>query len=245
MRAPTGWREVVPRAKMPVIVICHNLVADLRSLVGWLERTGHQRLVLLDNASTYPPLLDYFRTTPHEVVRLRENLGHQAPWLSGLLDRLGHSCPYVVTDPDVLPDESCPPDAVEYFQSLLLRHRDFDKAGFGLRLDDIPECYPHRWDVVRWEQPFWDKPIAAGVFAAHIDTTFAVCRPGTPYKVTEALRTGAPYCARHMPWYRDPREPDAETAYFFEHRRSDVGYWSHNDLPPAARGKLAEDRHGG
>jgi hypothetical protein len=236
----TGRRQtsVISRSAVPVIIICHNLVTDLARLVDWLEEAGHERLVLLDNASSYPPLVSYLAESPHRVVRLKENLGHKAPWLSGLVDELGTSQPFVVTDPDVLPEAACPPDAVEYFQELLLKYLDFNKAGFGLCLDDIPMSYPHRDVVRRWEAPFWAKEIATGVFAAHIDTTFAVNRPGAPYKVTEALRTAAPYRARHLPWYRNPRQPDAETAYFYSHRRVDIGYWNRSDLPAAARRNL-------
>jgi hypothetical protein len=230
-----AWRDVVARAEVPVILTCHNLLSDLTKLVGWLEAAGHERIILLDNASTYPPLLDYFAATPHEVVRLSENLGHEAPWLSALVDQLGATRPFVVSDPDVLPEASCPPDAAEYFQSLLLRHPQFDKAGFGLRIDDLPPQYPHRQEVRRWEEPYWQKEVADGVFAAHIDTTFAVHRPGIPYKVTESLRTGAPYTARHLPWYRDPRQPDAETAFFFGARRDDIGYWNRERLPTSVR----------
>jgi hypothetical protein len=234
------WTRVVSRADVPIIVICHNLLADLTALVSWLESTGHQRLIFVDNASTYPPLREYLTATPHQVIYLPSNLGHEAPWLSGIVGELADDLPFVVTDPDVLPDEICPPDAVEYFQSLLLDHPAFDKAGFGLHIDDLPDWYPHRDEVRRWEGPYWQKEIARGVYAAHIDTTFAVHRPGTPYKVTEALRTGSPFTARHMPWYRDPRRPDDETAFFFGARRPDIGYWNREGLPAAVHVKARE-----
>lgn len=224
----------MPRSRIPVVVICHNVLSDLRRLVDWLERAGHENVILLDNASTYPPLLDYLDGTQHEIVRLDRNLGHEAPWLCGLVERLGSVTPFVVTDPDVLPDYSCPHDAVEHFQRLLLTFAEFDQAGFGLRIDNLPEAYPHRETVIRWEQPFWAKEVVPAVFAAHIDTTFAAYRPGTPYKVTEALRTGSPYLARHLPWYRDPRNPDLETEFLFAHRRADVGYWNRATLHDAA-----------
>jgi hypothetical protein len=233
-----AWSAVTARRDLPVVIICHNLLADLSRLVQWLEGTGHETLLLLDNASTYPPLLDYLASSPHQVIRMSENLGHTAPWESGLAENLGASRPFAITDPDVLPDQECPADAAEHFQELLLRHPQFDKAGFGLHIDDIPAWYPHRDAIRQWEAPFWSKEIESGVFAAHIDTTFAVIRPGTPYKVTEALRTAAPYTARHLPWYRDPRQPDSETEFFFSRRRADVGYWNRTELPAEAQRRL-------
>ncbi len=236
------WREPLPLCDIPVIIICHNMLSDLVQLVRWLEDTGHQNVFLLDNASSYPPLLDYLTAAQHEVVRLRENMGHVAPWESGLVGRLGSQRPFIVSDPDILPEPWCPTDASVYFQALLLRHREFDKAGFGLRTDDLPEHFPHRETVLRWERPYWEKELSAGVYAAHIDTTFAVHRPGTPYKVTEALRTGAPYLARHLPWYRDPRRPDTETAFYFSHRRQDIGYWNREELPAMVRNRTDDGR---
>lgn len=229
--------EIETRASVPTIIICRDVLADLRRLVDWLERAGHQELILLDNASTYPPLLTYLRDSPHRVIRLDANTGHEAPWSCGLVSALGGR-PFVVSDPDVLPDESCPHDAVERFQELLQRFPAFDQVGFGLHIDDLPEHYPHRDAVVRWERPFWVDEVEPGAFAAHIDTTFALYRPGTGYKVTEALRTGPPYTARHLPWYRDPRHPDAETDYYFRHRRADVGYWNHPTLPVAVTDRV-------
>lgn len=227
-----SW-DVVPRADIPIVIISHNQLTYLRKLLGWLAGSDHRRITILDNASTFEPLIDFLDSCPHEVIRLDSNLGHTSPWDSGLASRF--EGPFVVTDPDVLPDPGCPPDAVEHFQELLLRHPAFDKAGFGLLLDDIPECYPHRSVVRRWEAPFWERAVEPGVFTAHIDTTFAVHRPRTPYKKTEALRTGFPYVARHLPWYRDPAYQDEESGHFFQHRRPDVGYWNRVDLPPAAR----------
>jgi hypothetical protein len=41
----------------PVIIIVRDRLKPLALLVDWLERAGAQRLVLLDNDSTYPPLV--------------------------------------------------------------------------------------------------------------------------------------------------------------------------------------------
>ena len=89
---------------VPVFVNCFNRVSVLRSLVEWLLNTEQRRLVLLDNASTYPPLLSYYRDLAAEtrvmVVQLGNNLGHNALFTSGLLLRLGlTTTPFVYTIP--------------------------------------------------------------------------------------------------------------------------------------------------
>ena len=52
------------------------------------------------------------------------------------------------------------------------------------------------------------------MFDSRVDTTFAIHAPGTEFRY-EALRTGTPYLARHMPWYRT--ELDDEHRYYLTH----------------------------
>ena len=123
---------------VPVFVNCRDRVSSLRLLVSWLERAGHERIHLVDNDSTYEPLLEYYETTPHTVVRLGANCGHLAPWTMGVIEHHARG-PYVVTDPDVVPTEECPPDAVARLLELLDRHPGHVKAGLGLVIDDLPD----------------------------------------------------------------------------------------------------------
>jgi hypothetical protein len=193
----------------PIIVInCRDRVTHLRKLVGWLERAGHERIVLLDNASTFPELLDFYERTPHEVVRLDRNAGSRAIWLS---DRTP-SEPFVYTDPDILPIDACPADAIAYLAELLDRFPRAQKAALGLYLDDVPETL----DSLEWERSLvaGSKLCAPGVFDTLSDTTFALYRANAPFGL-HALRTGWPYQARHMSWYS--QEPlSAEDAYYLE-----------------------------
>ncbi len=226
------WKSILPRQKLPVLIICRDLVTDLKLLINWFEKTGHENIILLDNNSSYPPLLEYLSASPHEVVKLNSNLGHKSPWISKFVERFDKSTPFVVTDPDLLPDPEAPEDSFEYFQELLLRYKKFDKAGFGLHIDDIPVINPYRDQIIQWEEPFWNKELESLVYAAHLDTTLALHRPQTPYKVTEAIRTGRPYMAKHLPWYRDPHNPNEETAYYLMNRDNQVGYWNRQSLHP-------------
>src|SRR5215469_1260868 len=93
---------------IPVYITVRDRVSDLRRLVAWLERAQHRNIVLMDNASTYEPLLAYLGDSPHEVVYLSQNLGSRALWRSGLVPNE----PFVLTDPDIIPTEDCPLDAV-------------------------------------------------------------------------------------------------------------------------------------
>jgi len=209
-----------------VFINTRDRVAPLRKLVAWLERASTQRIVIVDNASTYPPLIDYLERSPHAVVRLKENLGQAAPWKSNVIHEFaGPGARYAETDPDVLPDDDCPLDAVEHFSELLDRYPEVDKVGFGLRIDDLPSHYRHAEAVRRWEGRFWTDAVEPGVFRAPIDTTFALYRPDRLPAMEPALRTGAPYVARHLPWYSNSARPSREQRYYLRHAVGGINSW--------------------
>jgi len=192
---------------VPVFINCRDRVTDLRALVEWLERAGHERITLIDNASTWPPLVDYLSRTPHGVIELGRNLGSRALWHAGLVP----GEPYVLTDPDIVPTDDCPLDLVEHLQTLLDRYPQFSKAGPGLFLDDVGDIpsLAHERELVSEA-----RELEPGVFASLIDTTFALYRAGTGFGY-QGIRTGAPFQARHLGWYQ--REPDAETRFYLDH----------------------------
>lgn len=217
--------------RVPVIITVRDRLAPLVALVDWLQRAGQDEIWLVDNASTYAPLLEWLAATPHHVVHTGRNLGHRAPWLSGLVADLGQDRSFVVSDPDVVPDPTCPLDAIDHFHSLFERWPGTDKIGFGLRIDDLPASYRHRDAVEAWESKFWTDEVEPGVFRAPIDTTFCLYRPGLGHRDDNALRTGAPYVARHEPWYADSAHPTAEDRYYREHADPLTANWDQEVLP--------------
>jgi hypothetical protein len=226
----------------PILITCRDRLAPLIDLVGWLERAGHERIILVDNDSSFPPLLEYFTQTPHQVIELGANLGHFSVWEGDVLDAISHSGPFVVTDSDVVPDAGCPRDAVERFADLLFRYGDIGKVGFGLRIDDLPPTYEFRQEVLDWESQFWLDEVEPSVFRAAIDTTFALYRPSTPKGTFAALRTGAPYVARHIGWYSDSRRLTAEEEYYRAHAKRSVSTWDVGEIPADIQEAIAERR---
>lgn len=220
---------------VPILVMCRDRLEPLEVLVDWLAANGYTRVILVDNASTYPPLLAYLETVSAQVVRLDDNRGPHAAWKHDLFSKLGIDGPFVVTDCDVVPDPGCPPDAVARLSQLLREDVDIDKAGLGLRIDDLPSAYALREQVLEWESQFWNHEVDAGVFRAPVDTTFALYRsPSVPRKSKRCLRTGSPYLARHLPWYADSAEPSEEEIYYRARATASASHsWSADE--PSAR----------
>jgi hypothetical protein len=238
---------MLPFRDVPVVINSFNRLGSLRRLVGWLLRAGHARVVVVDNASSYPPLLRYLAELEERghatVVRLDANLGHLAVWRCGLLERLGIASEYVYTDPDVVPAEFCPPDLVARLQTVLADNPDVAVAGVGLRLDDLPDAYGHKALVLAWERQFWRAPAAPGLFHAPIDTTFALYRPGSGHALgSPAVRTGWPHLAAHEGWYLDHAAPSEEDLFYRAAAVPGTTHWSALEVPGHLGSAAAEQR---
>lgn len=207
----------------PIIINVRDRVTPLRKLVDWLERAGHENIVLLDNASTYEPCIEYLRLSPHDVLRLGVNLGSRALWRSGITN-LRNSW-FVYTDPDIVPHEECPSYAVEVLKEALKQHWEHSKCALGLYLADLPLDMPSlEWErrllqperVDKWKG-FVGTVCGGALFDSLADTTFALYRSGANFQL-QSLRLGHPYVARHdcPSWYTD-RDVTDEERYYFEH----------------------------
>jgi len=192
-------------------------VTPLRDLVDWLEEAGHERIVLIDNDSTWEPMRDYLHASPHQVL-LEQNHGARAPWVMGIIPQER----WVYTDCDVVPIEECPFDLVDRLDLALDRYPRYPKAGPGLYLDDVPADLPS----LEWERELADprRELEPGVIGSLIDTTFALYRVQAPdYSAFHyaAIRLGFPYQARHTSWYID--EFDDETRHYLSRADRGVG----------------------
>lgn len=199
----------------PVYVNVFNRLTTTQILCEQISALTNAVPIIIDNASTWEPLLDWYDHCQHEVIRLRENLGHHAPWLSGVISQ-DSSPVYGVTDCD-LDLAGVPVDAIAVLTAGL--GNGILKCGLSLRIDDLP---PWQNGVKEWESRWWKAPVIGGrYYRAAIDTTFALYRADTRHDVcmmvanVPSLRAAKPYTARHVPWYLDAENLDAENANYF------------------------------
>ena len=219
--AAIDWRD------LPVFIVNRNRLGAMRALVDWLRAAGTRRIVILDNASDYPPLLDWYRALPPgvHVQLLTENHGPYVFWQQGVHRVI--DTPYVLTDSDIVPADFCPADLIGALLACLTRHPDAKKVGPGLRIDNIPDHYGEADTVRKWESQFWERPVAPGVFAAPIDTTFALYPPRTEFSNEPCnLRLGRPYVVEHTPWYVDERALSEEERHYRTHTSATYSNWS-------------------
>lgn len=226
IRAAFSAQEAKDIKTIPIFIISFNRLSYLKKIVDMLESKGYFNINIIDNCSTYPPLLSYYENIPYPVIRMKDNLGHMAFWKSSLFDEYRDSF-YVVTDPDVIPIEECPDDFMQVFFTYLKKYPFLRKVGFSLKLDDLPKDGVLAQEAITWEQQFYkDKIGNLPAYYAGIDTTFALYAPDKFYKDKDflrGLRMAYPYEARHLPWYKTKDDVSEEDVYYSAHKTN--GWW--------------------
>ncbi len=214
--------------RIPILIPVFNSVTYLKSMVSQLRRYGFEEIIAIDNASSFPPLLDYLSQSSRDlsVIRLEENKGPHNLFLDpkNLLSLPDHFC---ITDPDLELNPSLPEDFVYELISLTEKYR-VGKAGLALDISDWSKMRHEKfrigaadYQIWEWEAQFWKNPIgftSTGdeVYSAAVDTTFAVYnkRFFDPADHLKGVRVGGKYTCRHLPWYKDRIVPPEEEAFY-------------------------------
>ena len=142
---------------------------------------------------------------------------------------------YVITDPDIFLD-NVNGDILEVYAHLLKTMPQINVVGPMLRIDDIPEYYPLREKLLTRSRhrKFHSAKVHIANYRegqikyifAKIDTTFGMYRAGSQwYRLQEGIRTFAPYWAKHLDWYIDPKDLTEDQKYYMR-RASRNAHWS-------------------
>lgn len=196
--------------KIKAIVVNRNLLTTLKNTVDFLAREPRVETIIFDQDSTYPPLLEYYKTCNVKVVFAGANGGPHSSW--GPLIRPETKDNYfIIADPDC-EYTGVPDDWLDRMLDVLNNTPVF-KVGFSLEIDDLPD-HALSADVRNTETRYWTEKNEYG-WVADIDTTFALYRPNSPFSY-KALRLDKPYCIRHIPWYITEDTINDEWRYYLD-----------------------------
>jgi len=234
--APSERAKIRPRSsvgahfqkRIPILIPVFNSVTYLKNMVSQLRRYGFEEIVVIDNASTFLPLLEYLSQGSPDVsvIRLEENQGPRNMFLDtkNLFSLPEYFC---VTDPDLELNPSLPEDFIYELISLTEKHR-VGKAGLALDISDWSKMRHEKfrigaadYQIWEWESQFWKNPVGLTstgdeVYGAAVDTTFAVYnkRFFDPADQLKGVRVGGKYACRHLPWYKNRIVPQEEEAFY-------------------------------
>lgn len=205
---------------IPVIINNRNRYTTTKKLVDDLLALNEDEIIyILDNESTYPELMIFYTIKWTESkyrnvhVIPMPNHGHLALWASGLYKYLPKY--FVYTDSDV----ELNPKMTKLWKSKMLDvmwDNNVDKVALALNIDDLPDHYAFKNQVIRNESRWWQNMVDENVYEADTDTTFALYK-NTGDNMYKSLRMAGNFTARHVPWYHDLNNLDAEEKYYLEH----------------------------
>jgi hypothetical protein len=228
--------------KVPVFIIARDRFTCLKNMVEYLldEQTDCTPIII-DNASTYQPLLDWYATNPCTIFRISENMGNCVLFTDPrpeigkpqFFDVYDCRDGYIVTDCD-LDLSSIPKDFVKLFREAMIKYGWSTKVGFQLKIDDLPDNELTRnarmWEGMnRGEGNYLDD---RRFIKAPIDTTFAMYRwidlPLTrlAHNFDTSIRCAAPYECRHLTWYYDKNNLPDDERYYLDHITADFNHYS-------------------
>jgi hypothetical protein len=213
---------------IPVVLLSYNNLTLLKAMVRQLRECFDAHVVIADNGSKYPPMIDYLegiaRSDPK--VRVWRFGGNFGPHL--LFQEAGrhqfNSMPrfFALSDSDMRLGDHLPRNFLCVLAHLTQRLR-VPKAGLALDIADHQYMhqlgnYTRNKTIYEWERSVYKArvdvegwpEVQGHVYDAPIDTTFAVydkaqfARNDTTdvtYFIDTAVRVTGPFTAKHRPWY--------------------------------------------
>ncbi len=213
---------------IPIIINNRNRLTDLKKLIYSLEKRGYKNIYIIDNNSTYPPLLDYYQTTNYRVFKLQQNVGFLALWQTNIYKEFINNY-YVYTDSDVELIDECPQNVLQVFRQKMETDNKLYKIGLSLKIDDLPNSYLKKEEVLKWEKKYYQNKVDSQFFLANVDTTFALYRPWYKSKganiYIKMYRSNFPYQLRHLPWYVDSKNLSLEEEFYIKNA-SQSTHWT-------------------
>jgi hypothetical protein len=209
---------------MRAFVIMFNRLTWPKALCEQLSDVGLD-VILIDNGSVYPPLLEWYKHCPYKVHYLPNYYGHRSLWQSNIISQYKDEY-YLVTDHD-LDISNVPDDFVDVLMEGL--KLDVVKSGLSLKIDDLPKN-KYTESVIEWESKFWETEKRDKFYFSDIDTTLAIYKADRvpkddSDKFFRAVRCDKPYEARHLPWYNSPDNLTEEEKFYMENIKR-IGYWT-------------------
>lgn len=210
--------------EIPILIINFNQLYYLRKLVDFLILRKFKNIIIIDNASTYPPLLEYYKDLPKNVnvELLDQNYGHMVFNKNKMLQVKYGQGFYVLTDADIVPNNSLPENFLKRLLLILLKEfSSVNKVGFALDIENIPDYYIKKSNVIKFEKQFWTNRYDCNLeaYRNYIDTTFAVYKPlfFQEFKKREfcdGIRIAGNYTAFHGGWDIDYQNMTDEQKYY-------------------------------
>lgn len=222
---------------MTIFIMNWNWLTYLRNQAEFFTSCGHE-VIIVDNCSTYPALLEWYKTCPYKVISTEGvtlNTYNRFVWEMDLHNLHTTDNYYAVTDSDLGVDQ-IPKDFAEVLIGDIERSPGVIKSGFSLEIEDLPNnSYADRYR--QSETKNFLSQDSHGFYDIPVDTTFAVYSKerctnldrlwrSAECEVPDSFldnryfyrshRSPRPYTAQHLPWYMDINNLTEEQLYHID-----------------------------
>jgi hypothetical protein len=203
-----------------VVINNRNRFTTTKKMVDkLLELNPDEEIIIIDNESTYPPLLEWYREIYDKVeILYNKNEGHLAIWSTGLHQKLGMH--FVYTDSDIELNENFPKKWKQIMLNLWEKYRK--KIALAIRIDDLPNHYRYKNQAIRNEGRWWLKEIENDVYEADTDTTFFLIQNFGDNQYNSVRIAYDNMICRHTAWYLDLDDLSKEEKYYLDNLGSRV-----------------------
>lgn len=199
----------------PVVINNRNRLTTTKNMVEHLFRLNKsQEIIILDNDSSYEPLIKWYKEIENKVdIRYLTNEGHLAIWATAIYKELGEY--FIYTDSDMELNENMPDDYQLVMYNMLQKY-EMNKVAFAIKIDDLPNHYRYKNQVVRNEGRWWLEQVEPDVYKADTDTTFALMRNigDNTYRSLRIAKND--FICKHVPFYIDLDNLDEEEQYYID-----------------------------
>lgn len=218
----------------PIIIINRDRFYPLIEQVEVFNRKGYNNIIVIDNQSTYKPLLEWYKESKIDVFyndlvsnscrAFDELIQIDHPKFTSIIKDW-----YIFNDSDIIPLDTVPNNFIEDLVNYSKKYNK-SKVGMSIKIDDIDLNYHlNKW-VYDYESTYWTNGIEDnGIFLyPHpIDTTLAIHSPGTrPIWSSDTLRVGEPYIVKHAPFYYDPERLPEDEKHYLSRMNKSSSNWS-------------------
>ena len=199
----------------PIYLTNMNRLSTTKKMVEDLfTLNGNSDITIIDNASTYPSLLEWYKYIEKDIKIIRhvENKGPWSFFYSGIYSNI-QSEYYIYSDADLELNPNMPKNWQEIMFSYLEKYKR--KASLALKISDLPEN-DLKATILNHQSICWYPTEEENVYTGVTDMTFSMDRKDKGYRY-ESVRLAGDFECKHIPWYTNINNPSEEEKYYLNH----------------------------
>ena len=207
----------IRHSDIPIFIISYNQYTYLKSMIEQLSKyVPLNSIHVLDNNSTYPPLVDYLKSVEQIVHVHRFSKNYGSKHIQNEIPKLTSSDVYIITDPDLEINKHIPSNFIEILLALSETYKS-NKVGFALDISNTREDTlflnktPKEWESMYWKNRINNHKYE--LYYADLDTTFCIVNNKNKGK---SIRVAGDFTCIHKPWSKNwfAEIPQDELEYY-------------------------------